>query len=309
MQHILQDLGIEHELNAPLAPHTWYRLGGCAEVLAHPASVGQLSALAAACHAAAVPVRVLGNGANLLVADAGVAGVVVRLDAPAFRQVAIDGHVVTVGAGHDLSRLVLHVARAGLAGLEPLAGIPGSVGGAVAANAGGTYGDIGQVVHSVQLMDAAGETYVRHRDDLRFAYRRTNIAAPFILEVEFELTHDDPAALMKRVKQVFVHKKTTQPLAARSAGCAFKNPDTQPSAHGPSPRDPAAAATAGELIDQANLKGFRIGGAEVSRRHANFVIAHELCTAADVLAVLEHVEETVRARHGVKLERELVVWA
>ena len=304
MQRILQDLQIPHELNAPLAPLTWYHLGGCAEVLAHPAGAGQLSALVAACHARDVPVRVLGGGANLLVSDAGVAGVVVRLDDPAFRQSAIDAPLVTAGAGYDLAKLVLSTVKAGLAGLEVLAGIPGSVGGAVRINAGGAFGEIGRCVRGVQLMDATGQIYQRDRDDLIFAYRRTNIVAPFILEVEFELTPEDPEALIQRVKQIFLFKKNSQPLAARSAGCAFKNP-------GPAVQDServSPAVGAGELIDRAGLKGFRIGGAEVSPRHANFIVAHQDCTAADVLALLEHVERTVLETQGVQLERELVVW-
>lgn len=301
MQQILQDLGIEHEPNAPLAPRTYYGVGGCAELLAHPADADQLAALVAACHEAGVTMRVLGSGANLVVADAGVDGVVVTLDKPAFRNLAIDGQVVTVGAGYDLAKLVLQTAKAGLAGLESLAGIPASVGGAIRMNAGGAYGHIGQTVRRVRLMDAAGQTYDRDRDDLIFAYRRTNITAPFILEVEFELTLDDPDALVKRVKQIFLYKKTTQPLAARSAGCAFKNP-TPPAEESPQP--PAA----GELIDRAGLKGFRIGGAEVSHRHANFIVAHDGCTATDIVKLLEHVEKTVRIQHGMQLERELVVW-
>ena len=299
MRKILESLGIEHELDAPLAPRTWYGLGGCAKALAHPASVEQLAALAAACHEAAAPVRVLGNGANLLVADAGVDGVVVAMDKPAFRQIDVNGRIVTAGAGCDLVKLVVQTVKAGLAGLEPLAGIPASIGGAVRMNAGGVYGDIGQSVRRLKLMDATGETYHRDRDDLVFAYRRTNIVAPFILEAEFELTEHDPQALMQRVKQVFLHKKTTQPTTERSAGCAFKNP--------PKPPD-GPAVSAGELIDRADLKGFSIGRARVSRRHANFIIADENCTASDVLALLEHIEQVVLDTHGVRLERELVVW-
>ena len=298
-RRIVESLGIEHELDAPLAQRTWYGLGGRAQVLAHPESIQQLSALAAACHETGIAVRVLGSGANLLVSDAGVDGIVVTLDKPAFKKVDVDGHVVTAGAGYELPRLVTKTVKAGLAGLEPLTGIPATVGGAVRTNAGGAYGDIGQTVRRIQLMDATGQVYYRDRDDLVFAYRRTNIVAPFILEARFELAEHDPDALMKRVKKIFLYKRTTQPLTERSAGCVFRNP-------APAPDGPGG--TAGELIDRAGLKGFRIGDAEVSERHANFIIAHDGCTASNILAVIEHVEETVLNRHGVKLERELVVW-
>jgi len=298
-REIVDGLGIEHELDAPLAPRTWYGLGGCAQVLAHPDGIHQLSALAAACHETGVAVRVLGSGANLLVLDDGVDGIVVTLDKPSFRQVDIDRHIVTAGAGYELPKLVTQTVKAGLAGLEPLTGIPATIGGAIRTNAGGAYGDIGQTVRRVQLMDATGQTYYRDRDDLVFAYRRTNIVAPLILEARFELTEHDPEALMKRVKKIFLYKKTTQPLTERSAGCVFKNPK-------PPPDGPGGAA--GELIDRAGLKGFRIGGAEVSERHANFIIAHGGCTASNILAVIEHVEEVVLKRHSVTLERELVVW-
>ena len=298
-RRVVESLGIEHELDAPLARRTWYGLGGFAQVLAHPANVQQLSALAAACHGTGIAVRVLGSGANLLVPDAGVDGIIVTLDKLAFRQVDLDGHVVTAGAGYKLPRLVTKTVKAGLAGLEPLAGIPATIGGAVRINAGSAYGHIGQTVRRVQLMDATGHTYYRDRDDLVFAYRRTNIVAPFILEARFELAEHDPEALMKRVKKIFLYKKTTQPLTGRSAGCVFRNPASPPDGPG---------GAAGELIDRAGLKGFRIGEAEVSERHANFIIAHDGCTASNVLAVIEHVEETVLNRYGVELERELVVW-
>ena len=304
MHELLERLDIRHECHVPLAPLTWYGLGGPAKVLAHPASVEQLAALVAACDEQAIPVYVLGSGANLLVADEGVDGLVVTLDEPAFKQLQIDGNVVTAGAGFDLAKLVLETARAGLGGLECLAGIPASVGGAVRMNAGGAFGDIGQAVCRVQVMDAHGRTYTRDRDDLRFGYRTTNIVAPYILQARFELTPDDPDALMRRVKEVFLYKKNSQPLADHSAGCAFRNPDADA---GGNPRG-FGSVSAGCLIEQAGLKGYRVGGASVSTLHANFIVTHQPCTASDVLAVLEHVHRTVLDRFGIDLQREVVLW-
>lgn len=304
MRDLLEDLHIRCEFDAPLAPLTWYRVGGPAEVLAHPSSAQQLSALAKRCHEAGVKAHVLGGGANLLVADQGVRGVVVRLDDPAFRQMRIEDNTVIAGAGADLARLVLDSApRAGLAGLECLAGIPASVGGAIRMNAGGAFGDIGKSVKRIEVMDAAGQVYYRNREDLSFSYRKTNILARYILEVELELTPEDPEELRQRVKEIFLFKKNSQPLGEHSAGCAFKNPEAPP-------EDCSAGEriSAGLLIDRAGLKGYQIGGARVSDHHANFVLARDGCKASDILRLLEHIEETVRERCGVELEREVVVW-
>ncbi len=300
---LLEDLSIPHERNVPLGPLTWYGLGGSAEYLAHPSSVQQLSALAARCHETDTPVYVLGSGANLLVADRGVRGVVVQLDDPCFKQIKIEGTRVTSGAGYDLAKLVLDTARAGLAGLECLAGIPASVGGAVRMNAGGAFGCIGNAVRRVMVCDARGQVYYRSRDDLEFGYRRTNIVARYILDIEFELSPSGADGLMQRVKEIFRLKKSSQPLAEHSAGCVFKNPPPTPCSESEEP-----PPTAGQLIDRAGLKALRVGGAEVSSRHANFVVAHPGCTADDVLTLVGRVQSRVADRFGVKLEREIVVW-
>ncbi|MEX2671974.1 MAG: UDP-N-acetylmuramate dehydrogenase [Phycisphaeraceae bacterium] len=295
---LLADLNIAHERDVPLGPKTWYGVGGAAEVLATPESIAQLGELAVRCHEADVPLRVLGSGANLLVADEGVPGVVVQLSEPTFSAVRREGTTLHVGAGADLFKLVLDSTRQGLAGLETVAGIPASVGGAVRMNAGGAYGDIGSSVSRVQVMAANGQVYYRDRADLVFSYRRTNIVAPLILEVAFDLVEDDPDVLMKRVKEIFFYKKNSQPMGAASAGCAFKNP----------PAESAEGMSAGKLIDQAGLKGYRHGGAHVSDVHANFIAADKSATAADILAVIQHVQQTVRDRFNVELEREVVVW-
>ena len=303
---LLADLNIRCDLHAPLAPRTWYGVGGPAAILAHPANTQQLAALAQRCHDAGVRTYVLGSGANLLVRDQGVPdGVVVQLDDPHFRQLSIDGRVVTVGGGYDLAKLVLETAKAGLAGLEPLAGIPATVGGAIRMNAGGAYGEIGPAVRRLEVMSEGGQVFYRDRDDLVFSYRKSNIVARYILTAELELTPDDPDELIKRVKEIFLYKKTTQPLAEHSAGCAFKNPLLDPESGG------TERQSAGKLIDMAGLKGHRIGCAVVSDRHANFIFVdreHSNVRADDVLALMDHIQHTVRDRFGVELEREVVVW-
>jgi len=302
MKHLLDELNVPFECDVPLAPYLWYGVGGPAEIFARPRSVQQLSALAARCREREIPVRVLGRGANLLVADAGVSGVVVRLDDPAFRQCHLEENRARVGAGFDLSKLVLQTARQGLSGLACLAGIPASVGGAVRMNAGGAYGDIGQAVRRVQVMDQSGQVYTRDREDLVFGYRHTNIVARYILEVEFELEAAEPESLMKRVKEIFFYKKNTQPLASDSAGCAFRNPPAEAFGSG-------EILSAGALIDRAGMKGYRVGAARVSSVHANFIVTEPGATAADVIAVMEAVRARVAERFGIELEREVVVWS
>ena len=299
---LLHEFDARCERDVALGPLTWYGIGGCAEVVAHPASFDQLSTLVARCGDSDTPVYVLGSGANLLVADQGVRGVVVRLDDPHFKQIRVYGNTVTVGAGFDLAKLVLQAAKAGLAGVGCLAGIPASVGGAVRMNAGGVYGQIGPSVCRVTVCDAFGQIQDLRQDELSFGYRTTNIQAPYILEVELDLTPDDPVRLVQQVKGIFAYKKKSQPLGDSSAGCVFKNPKP------PSGQGVVVPVSAGQLIDRSGLKGFRIGGAEVSSRHANFIVTHGGCTAADVLALMEHIQKAVWYRFAVLLEREVVVW-
>jgi UDP-N-acetylmuramate dehydrogenase len=299
-EDLLADLSIPHEREVPLGKKTWFGIGGAARILAHPRSIDELAAIVKRCHEAGAPAYVLGAGANLLVADEGVDGVVVELSAPAFTAMNVAGNIVRVGAGYHLFKLVNETVKLGLAGVDVLAGIPATVGGAVRMNAGGAYGDIGRIVRSVTLMDSHGEVYTHDRGDLVFSYRSTNIAARFILGAELELEVQDPDELNKRFKQVVAYKQATQPLAANSAGCTFKNPQDDPATGEKRP--------AGKLIDRAGLKKTRIGGAEVSEQHANFIVCHEGCTATDVLALIEQVKRVVLEKFGVELEREVVVW-
>ena len=298
---LLDDLNIRCEDEAPLGRLTWYNVGGRAQLLAHPASTTQLGELVRRCHEQAIPLRVLGSGANLLIRDGIIPGVVVRLDDPHWNTMRDEGNIVHVGAGYDLIRLVTETAKLGLDGLTQVAGIPASIGGAIRMNAGGTYGDVGQVVKRVQVMSATGQVYFRDRDDLHFTYRSCNIDAPLILGAEFELQPDDPKELIKRVKEIYLFKTNSQPFSDKSAGCCFKNPPED---------DPMAGGRpAGMLIDQAGLKGFALGSASVSEIHANFIVADKQdARAEDVYKLIEHVQQVVLDRFGVPLEREVIVW-
>jgi UDP-N-acetylmuramate dehydrogenase len=277
----------------PLAPHTWFRIGGPAEFWAQPTSVDQLAALVRRCREAELPVRVLGGGSNVLVRDEGVRGLVVSLVAPAFAEIKVAQQRVTAGAGARLGHLVSSAVREGLGGLETLVGIPGTIGGALHGNAGSRGGDIGQWTCRATVMNRSGDVVDRSRDELVFAYRQSSLDELVILGAEFQLEPDDPQELTKRMQKQWIVKKASQPLAHQSAGCIFKNP---------------RGMSAGMLIDQAGLKGTRVGHAEVSDRHANFIVADEGASSQDVWQLIELVRERVQQRLGIDLETEIEVW-
>src|SRR4051812_14019985 len=277
----------------PLAAHTWYRIGGPARYYVQPRTIEELQEAARRCVENNLPVYVLGLGANLLVGDDGVNGAVFRLDHDFWQQTTYEGPAVTAMAGVDMAKLVLATARKGLAGFETLAGIPGTVGGGVRMNAGGKFGDIGSVVSRLQVMDVSGEIFERTKDDLVFEYRSSNISARFILSATLELEEQDPDEVAKRMKEIWMYKRNSQPLNAKSAGCIFKNP---------------RGISAGALIDQTGLKGATVGRAEVSTVHANFIVAHPGARASDILTLVKIIKEKVWDKHQVHLESEVQIW-
>jgi UDP-N-acetylmuramate dehydrogenase len=292
-----EEFGEQVRLNVPLAPLTWFGLGGPAKFFVTPRDVGQLQTIVARVRENDVPIYVLGSGANLLVNDSGVEGAVICLNTAEFKKFSIgegaEKTIVTAGAGKDVQKLVLEVTHAGLSGLECLAGIPGSVGGEIKMNAGGAFGDIGSAVQTVTVMDTNGTVFTRDKDDLVFEYRKSNISAKFILGATFTLAEDDPQRIMNKVKEIWMYKKNSQPLADKSAGCIFKNP---------------RGLSAGALIDQSGLKGQTIGGAEVSMKHANFITAKTGSKASDVLGLIDLVKTRVLDKFDVKLETEVAIW-
>ena len=277
----------------PLAMHTWFQLGGPAEYFAEPRNADELIALVRRCREEEVPVRVLGQGSNLLVRDEGVAGMVLRLSEPAFAPITVEGQTITAGGGAKLGRVVTAAVREGLAGLEFLVAIPGTLGGALHGNAGTHGGDIGQWTCQATVIAHAGEVCQRRREELLFGYRQSSLDELVILEAKLELEQDDPRELARRLQKQWILRKASQPMGHQCAGCVFRNP---------------RGTTAGELIEAAGLKGTRIGGAVVSDRHANFIIAEPECTANDVLRLIEIVRSQVSDRLGVSLELELEIW-
>ncbi len=277
----------------PLAQHTWFRLGGPAEYFAEPRNIDELQALVRRCAEEGIQIRLLGGGSNVLVRDEGVPGMVVALTESAFGAIKAAGRVITAASGAKLGHLISVAVREGLAGLEPLVGIPGTVGGALHGNAGSRGGDIGQWTCHATVMTRSGEIQQRERDDLTFAYRESSLDELVILEGKFELEQEDPEELTKRMQKHWIVKKANQPLGHQSAGCIFKNP---------------RGMSAGMLIDQAGLKGSRVGGAEVSDLHANFIVADASATSQDVLRLIDLVRSRVAERLGVELETEIEIW-
>jgi UDP-N-acetylmuramate dehydrogenase len=304
---LYSDLDVEATLDAPLAGQTWYGVGGHADLLIRPRSLEALTKLIRRCHRDGIPVRVLGSGANLLVDDEGVDGVVIKLDAPAFTAVEFnaDGLVerMRVHGGASMERLVLECARRGLRGVEQMAGIPASLGGAVRMNAGGKFGAIGDAIDAVAVVTPDGELRVYPRTELNFGYRETNVPAGIIAWASLRVSEDSQIACRDRVKEIFAYKKSTQPMSANSAGCMFRNP-MMPS---------GVRESAGKLIDQAGLKGARVGRAYVAREHGNFLSFDRVDDRAagrtdDMRRLVELVQDGVRRAFGVELETEVVFW-
>jgi len=274
-----------------LARLTTAGVGGEPAWFVEPATLEACAIVLAAARARGSEVRVLGGGTNVLAMVAGVSATVLstrRLTGYRFEDFG-----VRVAAGMPLGKLVRAAAELGRSGLEVLAGIPGTVGGAVVGNSGTRHGAIGDVLGRVRILDADGSLRWVDRDGVRPAYRSTSLGDSIVLEAELVLGHGRPEDLKRRVAELQTIRKSTQPTGGGMVGCFFKNP----------PGD-----SAGRLIDRAGLKKERVGGAFVSDVHANFLMNDGTASAADLLALARRVRARVRGRHGVVLEPEVRIW-
>jgi UDP-N-acetylmuramate dehydrogenase len=281
------------EIDAPLAPFTSYRLGGPAAVLVEAGGEGDLVATAGIATRFGVPVLALGRGSNVLVSDAGFPGIVVRLGEGFDWIRAAEGGLEAGGAAR-LPRLANWAARRGLSGLEFAVAIPASLGGAVRMNAGAHASSLSEVLSSVRLYRlGAPEVVVLGAAELGMRYRSTMLdEADIVCAAQLTLTPAPADEIAARMQGYRDHRAATQPSQARNAGSMFRNP-------------PAPAPSAGRLIEEAGLKGFRLGGAEVSGKHANFFLARPGATAQDVYGLLAAVQATVLDRSGVLLIPEV----
>lgn len=278
---------------APLAPHTTWRIGGPAELLAEPADRDDLLVALAWARSSGLPWRILGNGSNLLVRDEGVRGLVVRTRG-ALDQVAFEETLVRAGAGASFPAIANLAAARLLAGLEFGAGIPGTLGGALVMNAGWHEHEIAAVVREVELLDASGRVDRWPRERCEFGYRTSVFRGrrQVILGAVLELRAGE-AGVKARLDAYAASRRQTQPTELPSCGSVFLKPEGD---------------FAGRLIEAAGLKGLRIGDVQVSPKHANFFVNLGRGTAADALALTEHVEREVERRFGVRLIREVEVW-
>lgn len=278
----------------PLAPFTTWRIGGPAELLATPATPDDIATALAWASGSAVPWRILGNGSNLLVRDEGVPGLVLRIR-KVLDSVRVDGTTIVAGAGAALPAVANRAAAEGLAGLEFAAGIPGTVGGAIVMNAGWHAHEVSSVVVRVEWLDAHGASRVVPREECGFGYRKSVFRerGGVVLRATFALVPEDPTVLKGRLDAYAASRKANQPTEVPSCGSVFLKPQDD---------------FAGRLIEEAGLKGHRVGGVEVSTKHANFFVNVGGGTAKDVLALVEHVERVVLERFGVRLTREFEVW-
>jgi UDP-N-acetylmuramate dehydrogenase len=277
----------------PLARYTQLKIGGPAEALVRPRSVAELMAVQKQALERKLPFRVLGAGGNLLISDEGVDGIVILLDAPAFTELAAHGRRVRAGCGAHLSNLIAFAAHHNLAGLEALVGLPGTVGGALRLNAGDRLSDIGQFVRQVEVLDSLAVRQTRDHDDLRFNSSYNHLDDVVLLTAEFELDADQPEAIVKRLRKAWIQRKASQPFSYQASGQLFKNP---------------AGLSAAGLIEQAHLGGTRVGGAQISERNANYVVAEPGTAARDVLRLIDLVRAKVEERFHVELELAMSVW-
>ena len=285
----------------PLAALTTFRVGGPADWLFEPRTSSELLTALRVAHGTGIPVTVLGGGSNVLVADAGVRGLVIR---PRGGEVSeVSDRLVRADAAVTINGLVRWTINHGKAGLEAWAGTPGTVGGAVYGNAhfGGRL--IGELIASVRLATRAGETRDVEATDMGFAYDRSRLqeTKEILLHAEFRVTPGDPAALRATARQSLAYRKRTQPLDTPSAGCIFQNP--QP---GLDLVPPDVPWSAGALVDRAGLKGAAVGGARVSPTHGNFIVNDGAASAAQIRELIERCKSAVRDRFDVALREEIV---
>lgn len=279
--------------NEPMKKHTSFKIGGPADILVQPQDADALAQALAAARDCGVPVTILGNGSNVLVRDKGIRGLVIKIGnaLKTFRQ---DGERLYFGAGYSLALASRKAWECGLSGMEFAVGIPGSIGGAVYMNAGAYNGEMKCVVESVRVMDMAGKAMELTAEDLQFGYRKTSLqqSGYIITEVCLKMQPGDKDAIKAMMDDFSSRRISKQPLELPSAGSMFKRPPGH---------------FAGTLIEQAGLKGYTVGGAQVSEKHAGFVVNRGSATAADVLQLIADVRRIVMEKAGVELHPEVLV--
>ncbi|GGE22506.1 UDP-N-acetylenolpyruvoylglucosamine reductase [Marinithermofilum abyssi] len=291
----LKEVQVEDvRINEPLSRHTTWKVGGPADLLVYPRSKEELQRAMAVIYQSGIPWRVIGRGSNLLVRDGGIRGAVIKTG-KGIDDFRVEGTRVIAGGGYSMIRLASMVAKYALTGLEFGGGIPGTVGGAVFMNAGAHGSEVSRVLESAEVLLETGEWIVLSNDELEFSYRTSILQSKLrgiVTEATFRLEEGDRRTIASSLAQFKDRRRQTQPLQYPCAGSVFRNP---PGDH------------SGRLIEAAGLKGYRVGDAEVSTQHANFIINRGQATAEDVLTLIHHIIRTVEDRFGVSLEPEVQV--
>ena len=279
----------------PMADHTSFRIGGGAEVMAFPKSAGELSALLRLCDAIGEKPAILGAGTNVLAPDEGLKGIVICLKDCLDGMEHVDDNRIRIMAGVTMTRAAIFAANLGLGGLEFAHGIPGSVGGGVYMNAGAYGGEIKDVCESVDIMDFDGNIHTLSAEEMEFSYRHSILEERdgIVLSVVFRLEKKPVNEIKEKMKELMGKRSASQPLDLPSAGSAFKRP---------------VGGYAAALIDQAGLKGYSVGGAAISTKHAGFAVNLGGATAQDVKNLLQQVSDIVYEKSGIRLEPEVRIW-
>ncbi len=279
------------KIEEPMRKHTTFRIGGPAKYFVTPQTTEELGQLVLLCNAEKTPYFVIGHGSNLLVSDKGIQSVVIQLDSN-FADFTIKDNRVYAQAGVMLSRLGQATKEASLTGFEFAAGIPGTLGGAVVMNAGAYGGEMKDIVEFVQLMDQEGNLFEKSGEEMEFAYRHSIVEEEgyIVVGATLKLVHGDRKAIEERMEELATARKTKQPLEYPSAGSTFKRPE---------------GYFAGKLIMDAGLRGYQLGGAQVSEKHCGFVINKGDATAQDVIQLMKNVREKVYEEFQVELEPEV----
>jgi len=300
MNHFQQEAArilpqMEFRYHEPLSKHTSFRIGGPAEIMAFPKNAEELSSLLKLSKKLDIKTAILGAGTNVLASDEGVSGLVICLKDCLNGIEQLPGFRIQVMAGVTMARAAVFAAGHGLSGLEFAHGIPGSLGGGIYMNAGAYGGEIGQLCESVTVMDADGQMRQMSREALKFRYRHSILeeTGDIVVSAVLALTEDSPEAIKGRMKELLSKRSASQPLDLPSAGSAFKRP---------------VGGYAAALIDQSGLKGFRVGDAAISSKHAGFAVNLGGATAQDVRSLLQQVSDRVYADSGIRLEPEIRIW-
>ncbi len=278
----------------PLKRHTTFKIGGPAEIWIEPRDLTDLERALELCRRHKIKVCFLGNGSNILASDEGTRGAVIKLSAPFFKRIEFCRNRATAASGAPLSKLIKECTNKKLGGMEFLAGIPGTVGGATAMNAGIKKKSISDVLDTVKVIDQSGRLKEFTRDEIDFGYRGSSLLKMCVVAVTFNLKRAESQALKKRYKKYLNKKKLIQEYTFPNAGCIFKNPE-------------GSGKSAGQLLDAAGLKGQGIGGARFSDIHANFIINTGRACAADVTGLMKIAKAKVKKRFNVCLEPEVKI--